>query len=54
MDGLAVDTSMGKIFFTDSGLDVIGTINTDGSNPEIIVRDGLDEPRAIVLHEAIR
>lgn len=40
---------MGKLYYTDTGRDVIASCNLDGSNEQIIVSSLLDEPRAIVL-----
>ena len=54
MDGLAVDTVTNKIFYSDTGRDVIATANIDGSNEQIIISDGLDQPRAVVLDTANR
>ncbi|XP_071103959.1 low-density lipoprotein receptor-related protein 5-like protein [Haliotis cracherodii] len=53
-DGISVDSSSRKIFYTDTGNDVIAVMDMNGSNHDIIVTQELDEPRDIVLHEANR
>ncbi|PVD22185.1 hypothetical protein C0Q70_17990 [Pomacea canaliculata] len=37
IDGLAVDSHMGKLYYTDTGRDVIASCNLDGSNEQIII-----------------
>ena len=54
LDGLAVDVTRRKIFYTDTGYDVIGVVDTDGNNNEILIAEGHDQPRALVLHESAR
>ena len=49
-DGLAVDWVHGHLYWTDTGLDHIEVSTLDGSMRSILIKDGLDEPRAIALH----
>ncbi|KAK7480297.1 hypothetical protein BaRGS_00028465, partial [Batillaria attramentaria] len=53
-DGLAIDTVNGKLFYTDSGRDVIVSMNLDGTGETTLISSQLDEPRAIVLDPANR
>ena len=48
-DGIAVDSSRSKLFYTDAGRDVIVSMNLDGSGEQTIISSGLDQPRAIVF-----
>lgn len=38
-----------KLFYTDTGNDIIAMMNLDGSDYRIIVNSNLDEPRDIAL-----
>ncbi|XP_070177381.1 low-density lipoprotein receptor-related protein 8-like isoform X2 [Littorina saxatilis] len=48
-DGLVVDGSHNKLFYTDSQRHVIASMNLDGSGEQVVISDQLDQPRAIVL-----
>eukprot|EP00118_Oscarella_pearsei_P003572 m.14893 g.14893 ORF g.14893 m.14893 type:complete len:724 (+) comp26030_c0_seq4:316-2487(+) len=48
-DGIAVDWVGQNVYFTDTGLDVIGVVGLDGNFPRIIIDASLDQPRAIVV-----
>ena len=47
-DGLEVDPVNNKLFYTDTGRDVIVSMNLDGTNEQTLISSGLDEPRAII------
>jgi len=49
LDKVEVDPLNGLLFFTDSGRDVIGKMNLDGTGYTEIITSGLDQPREIVL-----
>ena len=49
MDGIAVDGSLKKLFYTDAGRHVIASMNLDGSEEQVVISGQLDQPRAIVL-----
>lgn len=49
-DGLAVDWIGRNLYWCDKGLDTIEVSSLDGKYRKILLHDGLDEPRAIVLH----
>nr|KAG5694566.1 hypothetical protein BaRGS_032511 [Batillaria attramentaria] len=51
VDGLAVDSGMQKVFYTDAGRDVIASMNLDGSGEQVLISGQLDQPRAIVLDD---
>ena len=53
-DGLAVDMYSSVVYYTDTGLDVIMSLNYDGSNEKLLVSISLDQPRSIVLRMASR
>ena len=48
-DGLAVDWVHGHLYWTDTGLDHIEVATLDGTMRKVLIEEGLDEPRAIVL-----
>ncbi|XP_076436243.1 scavenger receptor cysteine-rich type 1 protein M160-like [Babylonia areolata] len=48
-DGIAVDPLSRLIFYTDTGEDIIAVLTIAGYSQKVVVRDDLDEPRAIVL-----
>ncbi|XP_046547672.1 low-density lipoprotein receptor-related protein 5-like [Haliotis rubra] len=48
-DGLAVDSTSAKLFYTDAGSDIIAWTALDGTGQTIIAQDQLDQPRAIVV-----
>ncbi|XP_071094598.1 pro-epidermal growth factor-like [Haliotis cracherodii] len=52
--GIAVDSIARKIFYTDQGNKVIAALNINGTNCVTVINNGLDQPRAIVLHEENR
>lgn len=49
-DGLAVDWIGRNLYWCDKALDTIEVSSLDGKYRKILLHDGLDEPRAIVLH----
>ena len=50
-DGLAIDHVGRNIYWTDTGTNRIEVGRLDGTRRRVLIRDGLDEPRAIVLYE---
>jgi len=48
-DGLAVDWVARNLYWTDSGTDRIEVSRLNGSSRKILISDGLDEPRAIIV-----
>jgi len=48
-DGIAVDAVSQLVFYTDTGSDIIAVMTTNGSFHTILIGQGLDEPRAIVV-----
>ena len=51
-DGIAVDIVSRLVYYTDTGLDIIGVMTLDGRNHFTLLDAGLDEPRGIALHPA--
>lgn len=51
-DGLSIDFLNRKMYWTDTGTDVIEVADLDGRNRRVLVKTGLDEPRAIVVYPA--
>ena len=52
-DGLAVDWVYHHLYWTDTGTNSINMANLeDGSMVTTLVRDNMEEPRAIALHPA--
>ena len=49
-DGLAIDYVGRNIYWTDAGTNRIEVGLLDGTGRKLLIKDGLDEPRAIVLH----
>ncbi|PVD22189.1 hypothetical protein C0Q70_17994 [Pomacea canaliculata] len=49
VDGLAVDGNIQRLFYTDSGLDVIGSMDLHGNDQQVVVSGQLGQPRAITL-----
>ena len=48
-DGIAVDSVSQLVFYTDTGSNIIAVMTMDGSFQAVLISQGLDEPRAIVL-----
>ena len=48
-DGVAVDWVSRNLFWTDTGTDRIEVSRLDGSSRRVIISEGLNEPRAIVV-----
>ena len=48
-DGLAVDWVGRNLYWCDKGLDTIEVSRLDGKYRHVLVRQGLQEPRAITL-----
>jgi low-density lipoprotein receptor-related protein 1 (alpha-2-macroglobulin receptor) len=49
-DGLAVDWVAGNLYWCDKGADTIEVSRQDGRYRRVLIREGLQEPRAIALH----
>lgn len=49
-DGVAVDWLSRNLYFTDAGTDRIEVVRLDGSARKTLINEGLEKPRAIVLH----
>lgn len=49
-DGIAVDWINEKLYWTDTGIDLIEVADFDGTSRLALVKTGLEEPRAIVVH----
>ena len=49
-DGLAVDSTGRKLYFTDTGNNRIKVSSLDGRMRKVLVWEDLDSPRAIALH----
>ena len=49
-DGIAIDWIARNIYWTDTGTDRIEVARLDGTHRKILLTEGLDEPRAIVVH----
>ena len=52
-DGLAIDHVGRNIYWTDTGTKGIEVGRLDGTRRRVLSKDGLDQPRAIVLYERI-
>ena len=50
-DGLAIDHVGRNIYWTDTGTNRIEVGRLDGTRRRVLIKDGLDQPRAIVLFE---
>ena len=51
-DGLAVDWVYSHLYWTDTGTNTISMSDLDGNLITNIIKDDLEEPRAIALHPA--
>ena len=49
-DGLAVDWVYSHLYWTDTGQDTISVTDLAGLSRAVLVRDSMEEPRAIALH----
>lgn len=49
-DGLAVDWLYSHIYWTDTGKNTIEVANYEGNMKKTLIKDSLDEPRAIALN----
>ena len=49
-DGIAVDWINSKLYWTDTGTDMIEVADFDGTKRLELITTGLEEPRAIVVH----
>ena len=50
-DGLAIDHVGRNIYWTDAGTKRIEVGRLDGTSRRVLIKDGLDQPRAIALYE---
>ena len=50
-DGLAIDYVGRNIYWTDTGTNRIEVGKLDGTRRKLLIKGGLDEPRAIILDE---
>ena len=50
-DGIAIDKVGRNIYWSDTGNNRIEVARLDGTKRKLLIKDGLDEPRAIVLDE---
>ena len=53
VDGLAVDWVYSHLYWTDAVQDTISVTDMAGVTRAVLVRDNLEEPRAIVLHPGL-
>ena len=51
-DGLAVDWVYSHLYWTDTGTDCISVTDLSGLSTAVIIKDQMEEPRAIALHPA--
>jgi len=49
-DGLAIDHVGRNIYWTDAGTKRIEVGRLDGTSRRVLIKDGLDQPRAIALY----
>ena len=48
-DAVAIDWIGRKLYWTDTGLNTIDASELDGSSACVLIKNGLDEPRAIAI-----
>ena len=53
VDGLAVDWVYSHLYWTDAVQDTISVTDMAGVTRAVLVRDNMEEPRAIVLHPGL-
>ena len=53
VDGLAVDWVYSHLYWTDTHTDTISVTDMTGLSRAVLVRDKLEEPRAIALHPGL-
>ena len=51
-DGLAIDWIYSHLYWTDTGTNTISMSDLDGNLITTIIKDDLEEPRAIAVHPA--
>lgn len=49
-NGLAIDWIANNMYWTDTGLKIMEVSRIDGSSRKIIIKDGLTDPRAMILY----
>ena len=49
-DGLAVDWVYSRLYWTDAGTNSISVTDFKGLSSVVLVKDNIEEPRAIALH----
>ena len=49
-DGLAVDWVYSHLYWTDTGTNSISVTDVNGLRSAVLVKDKIEEPRAIALH----
>ncbi|KAL8562815.1 hypothetical protein ACOMHN_004507 [Nucella lapillus] len=49
VDSIAVDKHTNRLYYSDAGRHIIASANVDGSDERVIIRDHLDQSRAVVL-----
>ena len=49
-DGLAVDWVYSRLYWTDTGTNSISVTDFKGLSSVVLVKDDIEEPRAIALH----
>ena len=49
-DGLAVDWVYSHLYWTDTGTNTISVTDFSGLSSVVLLRDNIEEPRAIALH----
>ena len=51
-DGLAVDWVYSHLYWTDTGTNTISVTDFRGLSSVVLIKDQMEEPRAIALHPA--